>query len=196
MQEMYDDGYSCTAISEAFGVSRQRVGQLVRLDNDNRHYPWRKHHERKEQRPGAIWRLLTRITIEESGCWSFDGYISKEGYPRFSARRFFRKEHGDWAHRLSYLIFNGSIPKGAQIRHTCGNKSCVNPSHMIMHRKGESDDKRYSGKPGQPPKLSSEKKDEIRRRYVPRKITMRQLADEYDVSISTIFYAIHDRVYR
>lgn len=34
------------------------------------------------------------------------------------------------AHWLSFLIFNGDIPEGAFILHSCHNRLCLNPDHL------------------------------------------------------------------
>jgi len=36
------------------------------------------------------------------------------------------------AHRLAYLYWNGPIPKGKEVHHTCGVKLCVNPDHLEL----------------------------------------------------------------
>ncbi len=82
-------------------------------------------------------RLLTLIQIQDDGCWRFIERIGNHGYGVLLVNdKYFL------AHRLSYLIFNGPIPKGKIIDHkchdphkcvggsTCPHRRCVNPSHL------------------------------------------------------------------
>ena len=34
--------------------------------------------------------------------------------------------------RYIYQMFKGEIPSGLVIRHTCDNKKCINPDHLIL----------------------------------------------------------------
>ena len=61
-------------------------------------------------------------------CWIWQGAKRGNNYGEISYGR-----HNSYqAHRISYLIFNGIIPQGKIIRHTCGNPLCVNPKHLII----------------------------------------------------------------
>jgi hypothetical protein len=58
-------------------------------------------------------------------CWLWTGCVGSSGYGRIGWRedgipRTFQ------AHRVAY----GPIPDGFHVHHTCGERLCVNPSHM------------------------------------------------------------------
>lgn len=41
------------------------------------------------------------------------------------------------AHRYAWTVERGPIPDGLVVHHVCGNKLCVNPSHMELVTPGE-----------------------------------------------------------
>lgn len=75
-------------------------------------------------------KILSRVEKSDSGCWQWTGYIKPNGYGEigFRSPKFGRSKW--YAHRLSYRIFNGEIPKGLDLDHLCRNRSCVNPEHL------------------------------------------------------------------
>lgn len=58
-------------------------------------------------------------------CWQWTGATDKEGYGRFNFLR-----RNTLAHRVSYLLHVGKIPKNKLILHECDVRVCVNPSHL------------------------------------------------------------------
>lgn len=95
------------------------------------------------------------------------------------------------AHRLSYAMFHGDIPPDKLVRHTCDNRSCVNPMHLVIDTQGDNiQDWLVRGDPfSHAKKLTPIDVTRIRQYYAEHKHvhgTMVYLARSYNVTHTTI----------
>ena len=65
--------------------------------------------------------------IDKNNCWNCNSHkIDSKGYPRIQINK-----KQTTIHRYFYKIFNGNCDN-LVVRHTCDNKLCINPNHLVL----------------------------------------------------------------
>ena len=77
--------------------------------------------------------IHVKYSINEiTGCWEWQRNLNHKGYGLVRVGYKIKS-----AHRVMYELLKGIIPKGMQLHHTCRNKRCVNPKHLIPCNQSE-----------------------------------------------------------
>jgi len=76
-------------------------------------------------------RIQSRISIDDKGCWIWQGTTTSEGYGQtiHQAKKLY-------THRLAYELWRGQIHEGLVIDHLCRNRACCNPGHLEVVSRG------------------------------------------------------------
>ena len=92
-------------------------------------------------------RFLSHVILSgDEDCWEWTASKNTKGYGQFMYKIKGRRIHG-MAHRFSFIIHKGKIPKGMCVLHHCDNPGCVNPKHLwIGTNQDNMDDRNRKGR--------------------------------------------------
>ena len=146
---------------------------------------------RKVDIGNEVERFHKKYEIKPSGCWIWTGGTRANNKGVLYPRHHQDSGKGTGAHRFSFSIVHGEIPKGMYICHKCDTPLCVNPDHLFCgtHHDNMSDmvkkQRSYKGrgedKKGRA-KLTNEQANQIRK----MKLSHSKIAEMFKVSSATI----------
>ncbi|MGB3205459.1 MAG: HNH endonuclease [Crinalium sp.] len=131
------------------------------------------------------------FSVTESGCRELQKCVGKGKYGRFQLSK---TKTAYLAHRISYEFFNGRIPNGLIVMHSCDNPKCINPDHLSIGTISDNNqDKTRKGRNNVPKgckhpnaKLSESQVREIKALLKEKMISYGEIGKMYKVAKGTI----------
>lgn len=129
-----------------------------------------------------FYNFWSKVDIKENkeDCWNWNSFID-DGYGRYH-----HYEALIQAHRMAYILSNGTIPDRLLIQHFCNNRRCCNPNHLELGNSSKNN--RYTvecgmrNKSNGQSKLTEDQVREIHIIYKEHKLTHKDIGDIFGIS--------------
>lgn len=187
MALLKSQGRTLEYIGKSFGITRERVRQLVGdVEVVEKFDPKPK---KELQICRTIKERLDKYTIKQEGCWGWSGGVSN-GYGNV------RGPGGNiYAHRARWEECYGEIPDGMCVLHNCDNPLCTNPDHLrlgtpVENMQDRKDRNRLHGST-----LTFELATEIRGYFNNGLATPYELSRIFKVTPATIYRVLSNKEY-
>lgn len=142
----------------------------------------------KRKVPNPLKRLMKNIK-ENNSCWMFGN--------RNVHNMFLLEGKNIGAHRASWILHKGNIPKGLCICHHCDNPGCINPDHLFLGTYQDNMQDMIKKGRGNAPKGEKTRTCKLKERDVlkmrelkKQNISYKKIADIFGVGSTTAFFAI------
>lgn len=144
------------------------------------------------RKPTGIKARFWAKVDKTKSCWIFTSNHGGTTYGMLSVP----KGEEYLAHRISWVIHYGLIPRGLKVLHTCDQPRCVNPLHLFLGTSQDNMDdmvnKGRSLKGSRHPMTNMSESDvvEIRRLYQETKLSQQAIADMYRINQTAVGFII------
>lgn len=156
---------------------------------------------RRDDSRFAAWFWMQVDKRGDGECWPWIGWGRRRNHAWYGVlsvsvdreeARYASLQQPLLAHRVVWELTHGPVPDGRCVLHRCDNPPCCNPAHLFVGTKGDNirdaaaKGRAVVGEKNPFAKLTEEDVREIRRLYVPRKMSCRKLAKMFDCDPTTI----------
>ena len=142
-----------------------------------------------------FWAKVKKTT----NCWEWTGALFGNGYGHLQANH-----KNSLAHKISWEIHNGEIPKGLLVLHKCDNKKCIRPDHLFLGTHVDNMQDMLRKERGNKPKgekigISKLTGSQIRTIKTLKKngnLSQQKIAEVFNVAQSTISHIVNGRTWK
>lgn len=142
-------------------------------------------------------RFMNKV-LQTDTCWNWTGYRNSYGYGKFCLNKKI-----DFAHRVSFTLFKGEIPKGMCILHSCDNPRCVRPQHIRLGTHKENMEDKVAKNRQHKPNGELNGRSKLKNHDVSELLVLHafgfsgvELAKQFDISIAVVSTIINNRSWK